>query len=132
MASHYWRDESFDWRGLSKACGFIGENLRKWGRVDVTQWKEKYGECRVYCRIGISMFHQIIWPGYCYNQYPYKFLWVLDCKYFRFISPVINLIAIPYHKWLYRKLYAKAVKDYPHLHDEILDAADFDELLEGL
>jgi hypothetical protein len=34
--------------------------------------------------------------------------------------------------WLYRKLYSDMVKKFPHLKEEIVCCADYDELLIGL
>jgi len=128
---HCWGDDDVDWVGIDDAADYIGMGLRKWGRVNVTQYKEKYGTVRVYCYLGVAMFHQLIWPGYVYNQYPYKWIWVLDIKSGRFWSLFQKPILF-YHKWLYRKLYANAIKKWPHLRKEILCDADYDELLKGL
>ena len=128
---HCWGDENVDWNGIDDAADYIGMGLRKWGRVDVTQFKEKYGTVRVYCYLGITMFHQLIWPGYCFNQYPFKWMWLLDCKFFR-VWKYINYLIIPFHRYIYRKYYANAIKKWPHLREEILCCADYDELLKGL
>jgi len=128
---HIWGDEDVDWGGIDDAASYIGQGLRKWGRVDVKQFKEKYGTVRVYCRLGVGMFHQLIWPGYCSNQYPYKWLWLADLK-LMWLWRLLNHAVVPYHKYLYRKYYANAVQKWPHLREEILCCADFDELLKGL
>lgn len=132
MSMHMWGDPDVDWHGISDAAAYIGEGLRKWGRIDVMQYKEKFGEVRVYCYIGLSMFHQLIWPGYYRSQYPFHWMWVLDIKLSRVLRYFNFLMVVPYHMWLYRKLYSNAVKKWPHLHDEILAAADYRDLLKGL
>ncbi len=129
---HTWGEDDFDWLGIDCAAQYIGENLRKWGRVDVRQYKEKFGEVRVYCSLGLYMWHQLIWPGYVSNQYPWHWLWTRDVYFPQWIFRLVNRLVVPYHKWLYRVLYGEAVRVYPHLHDEILDAADYPELLKGL
>jgi len=130
---HSWGDD-VDWPGIDDACRYIGENLRRWGRVGVTQYKEKYGTVRVYLLGGLGWhsFHNITHPGHCFSRYP-KWLWSFDCRVGRYIVPFcFNWIIVPYNKWLYRKLYSNMVKKYPHLREEILCMADIDELLKGL
>ncbi len=128
---HLWGDETVDWAGISAAARFIGTNLVRWGRINVRDYKEKYGTVRVYCDLGWYQFHSITHPSYCYSQYP-KWLWSLDCRYgWRLIRP-LNWIAVPYHKWLYRRVYRLAVRRWPHLTAEILACADYHELLVGL
>ena len=130
---HDWSDDTVDWEGIDNACTYIGVNLRRWGRVQVVQMKEKFGTVRVYTHgLGIRSLHNITHPGHCFSRYP-KWLWKLDCRIFSKIIPVLfNWWVIPYHKWLYRKLYKDMVKKYPHLREEILACADYHELLKGL
>lgn len=129
---HMWGDEDFDWDGLDDAITYIDANLIKWGRINVHQAKEKFGTARVYCSLGWWQLLNITHPRSVYNRYP-KWLWNLDCTYGSKIIPfMFNWIIIPYHKWLYRKVYSNAVKKWPHLREEILSCADFSELLGGL
>ena len=128
---HYWGDD-FDWKGLNHAIDMIAIPLKRWGRVNVVQYKEKFGEARIYCSMGWNQLHCITHPGHCYSRYP-KWLWTLDCKYGSKVVPVLfNWFIIPYHKWLYRYLYKMAVKKFPHIYDEIVDACDYPELLKGI
>lgn len=132
MAMHSYynpKDKDFDWNGIEDAASYIGLGLRKWGRIDVRQYKEKFGEVRVYCSLGFFMLHQLIWPGYVYNQYPWKWIWVADVYLPRWFIWLVNRVVVPYHKWLYRRLHQLAVAKWPHLHDEILGAADYRELV---
>ena len=129
---HSWGDKNVDWEGIEYAASYIGENLCKWGRVSVRQYKEKFGTVRIYCSLGWHQLHDITHPGHCYSRYP-KWLWKLDCRYFSYIIPgLLNWIVLPYHRWLYRKLYRDMVIKYPHLREEILCAADYDKLLRDL
>lgn len=132
MPMHYWGEEGFNFCEVSEAAEYIGEGLRKWGRANVTQYKEKFGQVRVYCYLGLSMFHQLIWPGYCRSMYPYHWMWVLDIKLSKLWKYISFIIVTPYHVWLYRKLYKNAVKKWPHLHDEIVACADYTSLLKDL
>jgi len=43
-----------------------------------------------------------------------------------------SYMVLPYQKWLYRRLYGMAVKKWPYLRREILCAADYADLLQGL
>lgn len=128
---HRWGDTDVDWKGVSEAACFIGVRLRRWARINVCQYKEKWGQVRVYCSLGWCQIHDITHPGHAYNRYP-KWLWKLDCKYGFWIARLLNWAVVPFHKWFYRQTYKKAVKRWPHLKDEILCCADYDELLKGL
>ncbi len=129
---HNWGDENVDWPGIYAAARFIGTSLVRWGRVGVRDYKEKYGTVRVYCSLGWAQLHSITHPRHCYARYP-QWLWRWDVYHgSRLIPFLCNWAVIPYHKWLYRRVYAQAVRRWPHLKAEILSAADFHELLVGL
>jgi hypothetical protein len=128
---HMWGDEDFDWKGLDQAIRFIDTNLVRWGRISVRQSKEKYGTARIYCSLGWHQFHSITHPRSVFNRYP-RWLWDLDCKYGSKIVRFLFGWVVNYHCWLYRKVYSLAVKKWPHLKEEILCCADYDELLKGL
>lgn len=130
---HSYGDEGVDWDGICNAANYIGQNLIRWGRVSVFTYKEKFGTVRVYCGgLGWYQFHSITHPGHAFNRYP-KWLSKLDDKIGTKIVPFLfNWIVIPYHKWLYKKLYQDMVKKHPHLREEILCVADYRELLEGI
>jgi hypothetical protein len=126
---HTWGEENVDWRGIYDSSEYIGCNLRKWGRVQVTQYKEKFGTVRIYILgLGWRSLHNITHPGHCFSRYP-KWLWSLDCKVFSKVIPLLNFIVVPFHKWLYKKLYKDMVKKYPHLKEEITCCADYKDLL---
>lgn len=128
---HDWGDDNVDWNGINNAARYIAEGLVKWGRVNVRDYKEKYGTVRIYCSLGWYGLHSITHPRHVYSRYP-KWLWSLDCHYGRYLVRPLNWLVIPYHKFLYRKLYRNAVQKWPHLMVEILSAADFHELLEDV
>ncbi len=132
MVHHIWGEEGVDWAGIDAAASYIGRYLRKWGRVSVTQTKEKFGTARVYCSFGWYQLHSITHPGYVRSRYP-KWLWEIDCLYIAKILPRLTDWAVgPYHKWLYRRAYKLALRKWPHLAAEILMGADWTELLMGL
>lgn len=129
MTYHHWGDEGVDWTGIADAADFIGHFLKKWGRVSVFQTKEKYGTARVYCSFGWSSLLGITHPGWChYGPYP-KWLSYLDIHIFSRIVPFANFVVVPYHKFLYKLAYRKAITKWPHLTNEIVDGADWQELL---
>jgi hypothetical protein len=128
---HYWGDPDVPWADIDDAAYYIGKGLRKW-RVDVRQWKEKFGTVRVYCSLGIWGWHQLAYPGYVHSQWP-KWLWKLSLsRWTTWPLRPLNFFVIPFHKWLYRRYYAKAVQKWPHIREEILCCADFSELLDKL
>ena len=129
---HTWGDEGVDWQGIGEAARYIAHFLRRWGRVGVRDYKEKWGTVRVYCSLGWHQFHCITHPGHCYSRYP-KWLWRWDVYHGSRLIPFLTGWAIlPYHRWLYRLAYKRAVAKWPHLKEEITSAADYPELLEGL
>ncbi len=130
---HNWGKENVDWKGIDDAARYIGENLKIWGRVSVMQYKEKFGTVRIYCSLGWNSLLGITHPGWHhYRPYP-EWLKTFDIFYLSRIIPIIfNWWVLPYHKWLYRKLYKDMVNKYPHLREEILCCADYYELLKGL
>jgi hypothetical protein len=128
---HNWSEKSVDWIGLNNAAEYIGTSLIKYGRMNVMDYKEKWGTVRVYVSFGWWQIHDITHPGHSYNRYP-KWLWRLDCNYGYYAVFLPNLIAVPYHKFLYKLIYTKAIKKWPHLTEEILNGADHWDLLKGI
>jgi hypothetical protein len=125
---HYWGDKDFDWDGLDKAIRMIHKDLIFW-RIAVTQAKEKYGTCRIYCSLGWNTLHSITHPGHCFSRYP-KWLWRLDIYVLSKIIRKLKFIVVPIHKWAYRRAYKKACDRFPHLVEEICCMADYIELLD--
>ena len=130
MTYHDWSSDWPYFRDVGEAAYYIGNYLRKWGRVGVRDTKEKYGSCRVYLSLGWRQLHCITHPGHCFSRYP-KWLWILDCKYLSKIVRLLNYIVVPYHTWLYNRAYQNAIKKWPHIREEILINADWPELIEG-
>jgi len=129
---HTWEEQGVDWKGINDAAEWIGSFLVRWGRVSVSDTKEKWGTARVYCRFGWTQLHDLTHPRYAYLQYP-KWLIRLDFAVFMpIISRSIGRWIVPYHKFLYRLAYKKAIKKWPHLKLEILNGADYPELLDSL
>lgn len=126
---HDWSDSSVDWKGIDDAARWIATQLVRYGRVNVRDYKEKWGTVRVYLSFGWHQFHSITHPRHCYSRYP-KWLWHLDCKYGNLILRPISQPVLRYQTWLYRKVYQLAVKKWPHLEKEITRAADYRELLD--
>ena len=125
---HQWGEEDFKWEYLDKAIHMIAEDLRFW-RIVVTQSKEKYGTCRIYCSLGWNCLLNITHPGYCWYPYP-KWLIRLDLYVLSRIIPKLNFLILPIHKWAYRNAYKKAVDMFPEIEEEICCMADYVELLD--
>jgi len=88
-----WPDELFG--DVSAAAEYIGRWLRQYGRINVRDYKEKFGTVRVYCSIGFDQFYNIFFPGYCWIKpwWPNKLDHWLSYK-----TPLlkwINAIAVP-------------------------------------
>lgn len=97
---HKWGSPGVDWKGINDAAYELATFFRRWGRMHVLGYKEKWGEVRVSVALG-------------YWGVP---LWV-------------NKLVVPYHEFIYRLGYKMAIKKRPHLTDEIIEGADYPELL---
>lgn len=130
---HSWYDDKdpVDWNGINEAARYIAEWLRKWARMGVRDYKEKWGTVRVYCSFGFDCFHAVVYPGYCWihKWWPYKLdLWI---SYHTPILKWINRIVIPIQQKLYIWRYTRAVQKWPHLYNEIVSCADYGKLFDG-
>lgn len=115
---------------VHEAALWVGKELLRL-RIPVRDMKEKWGEVRVYCGFGYWSFHELVYPGYAFNQFPSWLLW-LDIH---FLSPLIQhlyWIIEPLHRWWYRRTYKKALEKFPDLRHNLLIGADWPELLRGL
>lgn len=127
---HHWGDGFPYFSDVESAAYEIGKFCKKWGRISVTQTKEKFGTARVYTSFGWYGLQSITHPGYVYTRYP---LWVHSFdifvigKLFRLIQ--INRVVIPFQKVIYKLAYKRTIKKYPHIKEEIIDGADWEELL---
>lgn len=123
--SHLWGDTDFDWDALGQAVDYVAHNTRRWGRIQM-HTKEKYGTLRINCHYGFTI-HGSIWPGYCFkHRYCPQWLWSLDLKLQnRFYDRFINPWFISYQKWVYKQVFKRAVKKWPHIEAEILDEYDW-------
>lgn len=126
MAYHRWGEEGVDWAGIDDAANFIGDYLTK-RRVCVQDVKEKWGTVRVYCHFGYYSLYNIIYPRRIYLKGKFSFLSHISVP--RWVN---RLFIVPYQEKAYRKAYLLAIQKWPHLREEILQGADFDELLKGL
>lgn len=70
---HHWGDGFPFFDDVEEAAYYIGNYLRKWGRMQVHQTKEKFGSARVYLSFGWNNLHDLIFPGYAYCQYGHLF-----------------------------------------------------------
>jgi len=115
---------------ISEISYYIGGWLRRWARMDILQYKEKFGCVRVYCIFGWTSFSSITHPGYCYSHYGKVGMFInqLTSSMFKYL----NWIIIPIHKKMYRYRYTQAVKKWPQYKNEILCWADWYEELRGL
>jgi len=125
---HRWGEDA-DWEGINNAAEFIGEGLLRW-RVNVRQYKEKFGTVRVYCTLGIQWWPQLTNPGYYHNPWP-KWTWRFQDRP-RWLLRLVNAMIRPVHSLLYTYYYTQAVKRWPHLRQEIVSCADYEYLIRAL
>jgi len=127
---HQWGDEDVDWDGINDAAYFIGNWLRKYARMNVTDIKEKYGTVRVYCSFGWHGIYPILRPGYCYypKWWPMRLdFWLANTRIFTLLNRLVVHLQCKAYAWRYKK----AVEKWPHLYKEIVSSADYGELFEG-
>ena len=130
MSHHDWSEVDFDWKGLNDCQDIMYKYGWKYGRLG-GQIKEKYGTLRYYANFGWFSLHTLIYPGYCYCQFP-KWLWHLDhSKPMRFLYKFLERPFFMWQKYWYNKAYQVALKKHPHLRAEILSSADHLELIKG-
>jgi hypothetical protein len=96
---HDWSDRSVDWEGIGDAAEEIGDRLRSWGGIYVSCTKEKWGCACVYMHFGVYR------AGY------------------------LNYLIVPYQQLVYRLVYWLALRKRPHLRQEIIQGADYPELI---
>ena len=132
---HYWGDDWEYWDDFYEMEEYFAKLIRKY-RLPAIQIKEKYGSLRCYMAgLGYDSLHSITHPGHAFSRYP-DWLWKINCRYL--MSSNIFWRWLVYwpsefiNSKLYRGAYKKTIKKYPHLRDEILYMADYEELLEGL
>lgn len=125
---HQWGDDFKYFAEVGEAAQFIGDYCRKYGRIGVTQTKEKYGTARVYCGFGLYSLHSITHPGYVYSQYP-KWLWCFDIGYLSKIIRLFNPVIVRYQMFIYRRAYHLAFKQWPLIKEEIISGADYPEIV---
>ena len=126
---HFWGDEGVDWKGIEDAASYIGLSLRRWGRIQVTQYKEKYGTVRVSCHFGCEALFWFVRPGWVFYRWPDWIAKIDRSRLSRFLWQALGRILVPYQIYIYKVVYTRAVKRWPHLTQEILSDCDYPELV---
>lgn len=116
-----------DYEGLEAAAIYIATRLIKFGRIRTLQSKVKYEEVRVYIIFGFSSLYCFYIPWAFYSTSPGKLKW-MDYIKLSWLNPLV----IPYQQFIYRLVYKKAVAKWPHLRNNIISGADFENLLTGI
>lgn len=130
---HSWGDGFKFFADVDTAAYEIGELCKRYGRINVTTTKEKYGTARVYCSFGYYSLDLLLSPGYVFSRWP-KWLRMVDYKVFVPILQCrpVSVCLFWWQRHIYRWAYARTIKKFPHIRAEILDGADYDEYLKGL
>lgn len=130
---HDWSDSTVDWEGINSAAIYIHDFCVRWGRLG-GEYKEKYGTVRFYAKFGAYSLFSLTHPGYVSYWSTYKWYAWLDIHYGNKIVTYTGIRA--FCNWwqpkVYRMAYKNATKKWPHLREEILCCADYNEFLEGL
>jgi hypothetical protein len=132
---HYWGEWPDDlFAQVEQAALEIGEFCRRWGRIQVTQTKEKCGTARVYCHFGCRDLHSFFYPGYVWVGGPAWLFKLLgkalgySIMTFPLFRPLSGLV-LRWQRVVYRNAYRRALRRYPQIRNEILHGADFKEFL---
>ena len=131
---HSWGD-GFEFFGeVDQAAFEIGEFCKRYGRIYVSDSKEKFGGVRVYLMFGAISLHSLLFPGWhCKHKLFPQWLWKLDIRVLsRVVGKLNNLGFVKWQTFIYRLAYKRAVAKYPIIRDEILRSADYPEFLVGL
>lgn len=121
---HEWGDKDFDWSALNKACIYLRDRCRQFGRVGI--WtKEKYGTLRVSTTCAFVTYepiHNLIHPGWAVNRWPKWFRTYVDFPlgnlfYKLRITKLIQWYQVQVLKFFWKR----AAKKWPHIAAEILD-----------
>lgn len=126
---HFWGNEFKYFSEVEEAAQFIGQYCRKYGRINVTQTKEKFGTARVYCDFGLYNLFSITHPGHHYNHIYPNWLIKLDYCVFSKIIKLFNPLFVHYQFYIYRKAYEAAFKKWPLIKEEIISGADYSVLV---
>lgn len=115
---------------LDKIAYEIGNFCVRWGRIPVTQTKEKYGTIRVYNSFGIFGLHGLLFPNrvYKHQKFP-QWLWEFDINHISGIFEKLNFIIIPYQYFIYKLAFYKTMWKYPEYYDLIFQAIDHPEAI---
>lgn len=115
---------------LDKIAYEIGNFCVRWGRIPVTQTKEKYGTIRVYNGFGIAGLHGLLFPNYVYKHRHFpKWLWKLDIYYISKMFSKCDRLILPYQRFIYKVAFYKAMWKYPKYHKHIMSAVDYPEAI---
>jgi hypothetical protein len=115
---HVWGDKDFDWESLREAEHDIHRVCYRLGRLCVST-KEKWGTLRV----------TVYWWGGDIRALFYPCRYGRFCSWTRWIG--LQWLVHKWQRWVYRYAYARIVKKYPHIRDELLVDADYPEMIEG-
>ena len=118
------------------AAYYIGTQLKRLGRIHVTQTKEKYLTARVYCSFNVEGTYGLVYPGEVYVRADrFHRAWAYKFDNSRVVQWTIELLKNPiwaYQAWVYKMVYARAIKRWPGIAKNILSGADYPELLNEL
>lgn len=123
----YW-DDDHDYENIN-GCLEIFEKWATRGRIR-GQIEDKYGSTRWYAYFGYLTIHDIFYPRHYYNQFKWKWLWVLSCHsnpFFKYTG--IEWLYIKWQIFCYRSAYAECFKKFPQFKNH---AIDYSELLKGI
>lgn len=114
-----------------EAAEYIATELYRM-RIAVMQYKEKFGQVRVYTRFGWYDGTDLVRPSY--SSIPaFGFLnYLLRTSLVSAIVCRLSLVAEPLQQKWYKRTYKKALAKFPDLRYAILAGADWPELLGGL
>jgi hypothetical protein len=142
---HYWGDGDFDWEKFGQVVSFFCAQSNKY-RIG-GQIKEKYGTLRWYAHFNGYALHDLFWPGHVYfYRYQQPSFWHWSVRWAQpVLGRMLKIVDMRIRKWewfqkkcvkfqvtKYVETYEKALRKWPEFKEEIMMAADHQELLKDL
>ena len=123
---------------MQSVPGYLANRLSNIGLIRIFDAKTKFSQIRVYVRFGADSVSELIPYGIMYGLrfdklFGYNFFKLPYYKLDRVSVPsFVNYFLVPYQKFVYRQVYKHVIKKFPRYRENLLDGADYPELLRNL
>ena len=105
----------------------IAEALCKYGRIKVSDAKEKFGTYRVYVNFGFYGLQDIMFPRCRYDKFPKSLTFLAYGPDWFF--ELVNFAVVRYQFLIYKLVYEYFIRKYPREINAIVLGMDYPELI---